>query len=62
LEDWGYPDGISICGNNNYKVEQVEYQDLERMGLSDSEGKTHNDVGHGGGNSSGSTSLAKKEC
>jgi hypothetical protein len=62
LEEWGYSDGLSAGGSNSYRAEQVEYPDLERMGLSDSEGETHSDVDHGGGSSSGSTSLAKREC
>jgi hypothetical protein len=62
LEEWGYSDDPSIDGNSSYKAEQVEYPDLERMGLSDSEGETPSDVDHGGGSSSGSTSLAKREC
>jgi hypothetical protein len=60
---WGYSDKVSTdSSNNNYRAEHVEYPNLERLGLSDSEGETHNDVDHGGGNSSGSTSLAKREC
>jgi hypothetical protein len=49
LEEWGYPEWFSTGGNNSYRAEQVEYPDLERMGLSDSEGETHSDVDHGGG-------------
>jgi hypothetical protein len=48
--------------DNSYRAEQVEYPDPERVGLSDSEGETHRGVDHGGGSSSGSTSLAKREC
>jgi hypothetical protein len=58
LEEWGYSDGLSASGSSSYRAEQVEYPDLERMGLSDSEGETHSDVDHGGGNSSGSIARA----
>jgi hypothetical protein len=59
----GYPKRLGPDNSSNtYRAEQVEYPDLERMGLSDSEGETHSDVDHGGGSSSDSTSLAKREC
>jgi hypothetical protein len=60
--EWGYSDGLSTCGSSSDRAEQVEYPDLERMGLSDSEGETHSDVDHGEDSSSGSIALAKKEC
>jgi hypothetical protein len=63
LEEWGYPDKLNPDNSNNtYIAEHVEYPDLERLGLFDSEGETHSDVDHGGGNSSDNTSLAKREC
>jgi hypothetical protein len=40
----------------------VEYPDLERLELFDSEEGTHNDVDLGEGISSDNTSLAKREC
>jgi hypothetical protein len=57
LEEWGYSVGISVDGNDIYRSKQVEYPDLEMMGLSDSEVETDSDVDHGGGNSSGTTAL-----
>jgi hypothetical protein len=62
LEEWGYPDGLSAGSRNIYIVEQFEYPELERMGLSDSKGETHSDVDCGGCRSSGSTFITKREC
>jgi hypothetical protein len=59
LEEWGYSVGLSVDGSNNYTTKQVEYRNLERMGLSDLEGETHSDVDHGRGSSSGSTALVE---
>jgi hypothetical protein len=36
LEEWEYSYGLSIGGNISYKVEEIEYLDLERMVLLDS--------------------------
>ena len=62
LEEWRYSDGLSASDSKSYRTKKIEYPNLEKMGLSDSEGETHSDVDHGGGSFSGSTSLAKREC
>jgi hypothetical protein len=59
LDERGYSDGFNTAGRGSYSTEKVEYTDPEGACLSDSEGETDSD---GGGSSSGSTSLTKREC
>jgi hypothetical protein len=62
LDEWGYSDDFSAAGRSSYSTGEAEYTDPEGACLSDSEGETDKDVDHGGGSSSASTSLAKREC
>jgi hypothetical protein len=62
LDEWGYSYGFSAAGRGSYNTEEAEYVDPEGACLLDSEGETDRDVDWGGGSSSASTSLAKKEC
>jgi hypothetical protein len=61
LEEWRYSDGLSASDSESYRTEKIEYPNLEKMGLLDLEEDTRSNVDHGGGNSNGSTSLAKRE-
>jgi hypothetical protein len=62
LDEWGYSDNLGAGCSRYIQEEQIEYPDIERMGLSDSKRETYSEVDHGGGSSSDITSLAKREC
>ena len=47
LDEWGYSDNLGAGCSRYIQEEQIEYPDIERMGLSDSEGETHSEVDHG---------------